>query len=104
MQPARDETMNTHISITGDPMAARQSFALELVRSALANVAPGQVDELDQLDNHADVWRALNLDSMDHVTVMIQIAEATGSDIPERDYPRLLSLGQLCDHVARAVR
>lgn len=85
-------------------MATRHSFAFEVVRSALAHVAPDQLDELDQLANHADVWRALNLDSMDHVTVMIRIAEATGSDIPERDYPRLLSLGQMCAYVDEAIR
>jgi acyl carrier protein len=80
-----------------DPCAA------DVVRSAIAHVAPDRADDLDGLDRSVDVWREFDLDSLDHVIVMELIADATGCDIAERDYPRLLSFGQLCAHVERVL-
>jgi len=85
-------------------MNRTQSCATDVVRSALAHVAPDRADDLDDLDRSVDLWRELDLDSLDHVAVMELIADATGSDIAERDYPRLLSFDQLHDHVERALR
>lgn len=76
----------------------------EVVRRALAQVATDRADDLDTLDPCADVWRELDLDSLDHVTVMEVISDATGTEIAEREYPRLLSLAQLRAHVERALR
>ena len=75
-----------------------------MVRSALALVAAERVDELEALDADTDLWRAFDLDSLDHLTVMTQIASVTDVDIAERDYPRLISLNQLCAHVEQTLR
>ncbi len=71
-----------------------------LVRSALVEVAPELEPELDDLDPNVDLWRELELDSMDHLSVMTRLAEATGRDIPERDYPRLRSLSAITAYLA----
>jgi acyl carrier protein len=70
-----------------------------LVRRALSEVAPEVAPELDDLDRHVDLWRELELDSMDHLSVMTKLSEATGREIPERDYPHLLSLQAISDYL-----
>jgi acyl carrier protein len=70
-----------------------------LVRQAIADVAPELRAELDDLDPHVDLWRELELDSMDHLSVMEKLSAATGRDIPERDYPRLLSLQAITEYL-----
>ena len=70
-----------------------------LVRRSLTEVAPELAAELEDLDRHVDLWRELELDSMDHLSVMTKLSEATGREIPERDYPRLLSLQAISDYL-----
>lgn len=72
----------------------------ELVRNAITEVAPELAPELAELDPNVDLWRELELDSMDHLSVMTRLAEATGRDIPERDYPSLLTMRSICDYLA----
>jgi len=71
-----------------------------LVRRAISEVAPELAPELDDLDPNVDLWRELELDSMDHLSVMTRLSEATGRDIPERDYPKLRSLQEICEYLA----
>ena len=71
-----------------------------LVRRAISEVAPELAPELDDLDPNVDLWRELELDSMDHLSVMTRLSEATGRDIPERDYPKLRSLEEICEYLA----
>ena len=85
-------------------MTGPTPFAFEVVRSALVLVAAERVDELEIIDPDTDVWRAFDLDSLDHLTVMNQIANTTGVDIAERDYTRLISLSQLCEHVEQIMQ
>lgn len=66
---------------------------------AIAEVAPELEAELDDLDTTVDLWRELELDSMDHLTVMTRLTEATGRDIPERDYPQLGSVDAVCAYL-----
>lgn len=72
---------------------------LDVVRSAIAMVATDRMQDFDRLDPDVDLWSALDLDSLDHLTVMTALAEHLGADIPERDYPRLLSVRQLHDYM-----
>ena len=71
-----------------------------LVRSAITDVAPEVAPELDELDPDVDLWRELELDSMDHLSVMTRLSEATGREIPERDYPSLSTMRSICDYLA----
>lgn len=84
-------------------MTATPSPAREMVHAALLQVASDRRHELDDLDPDADVWRELDLDSLDHLTVMTYIANATHVDVAERDYPRLITMRQLIAHVERAL-
>ena len=71
----------------------------DVFRRSLTEVAPELAAELEDLDRHVDLWRELELDSMDHLSVMTKLSEATGREIPERDYPRLLSLQAISDYL-----
>jgi acyl carrier protein len=71
----------------------------DIVRSAIVAVASERTEELDRLDPDVDLWSVLDLDSLDHLAVVTRLAEGLGVDIPERDYPRLLSLRQLRAYV-----
>ncbi|HSM67382.1 MAG TPA: acyl carrier protein [Ilumatobacteraceae bacterium] len=71
-----------------------------LVRNAITEVAPELAPELNDLDPDVDLWRELELDSMDRLTVMTRLSEATGRDIPERDYPSLVTMRSIRDYLA----
>jgi acyl carrier protein len=64
--------------------------ALALITDALGHVAP-ELD-LDTVDPQAELTVEADLDSMDFLNVVGRISDVLGWDIPERDYPRLVSL------------
>lgn len=74
--------------------------AIDLILNAVAAVAPEVEPELADLDPDIDFWAELELDSMDHLSVMAQLSERTGREIPERDYPQLMSLRALGAYLA----
>jgi acyl carrier protein len=61
-----------------------------LVLRILGDIAPEA--ELDHIDSAIDLREQFDLDSMDMLNLMIGIHEATGVDIPEADYPQMVSL------------
>ena len=69
-----------------------------LVRGALTSVAPEA--ESQPLDPDAEFRDQMDLDSMDFLNFVIALHEATGVDIPERDYPQLASLNGCTDYLA----
>ncbi|MDX2381553.1 MAG: acyl carrier protein [Acidimicrobiia bacterium] len=73
-----------------DDLAAASVAAI--VHDAICAVAPEVDAELADLDRQSDLWSSLQLDSMDHLAVMTKLTEVTGREIPESDYPFLLSL------------
>lgn len=74
--------------------------ALALVTEVLAQIAP-EIDPAT-LDPAADLRADLDLDSMDVLNLVIGVHERTGIDIPERDYPRLTSVGAFAEYLAAA--
>jgi len=71
------------------------------IASALSAVVPGVV--LDGIAPTDDLRVVLDLDSLDFLTLVEALAEATGVEIPEADYGRVASLGQLSAYlVARS--
>lgn len=70
----------------------------DLVRGALASVAPEV--ENQPLDPAGDFRDQIDLDSMDFLNFIIALHEATGIDIPEKDYPQLASLNGCIDYLA----
>jgi acyl carrier protein len=58
-----------------------------LLAGLLRRIAP-EVD-LDGVDPDADLQDEVDLDSMDFLNLVTALHEATGIDVPERDYPSL---------------
>jgi acyl carrier protein len=71
-----------------------------MILSAIADVAPELEPELADLDHDVDFWTELQLDSMDHLSVMTRLAQQTGVEIAERDYPQLTTVAALRDFLA----
>lgn len=63
------------------------------VVSALGQIAPEL--EPDDLADGARLRQDLDLDSLDFLRLIEELAGATGVDIPERDYPRVTTVGEL---------
>ena len=76
------------------------AWAEQTVTEAILAVAPELDEELAELDPGVDVWTELGLDSMDHLSIMEQLAAAIGTDIPEADYPSLLTVAGMRGYVA----
>jgi acyl carrier protein len=72
--------------------------ARAVVVDAMRRVAP-DVD-VDAIDPHADLEEAAGLDSMDLLNVVVAVYEATGLEIPERDYPELGTFAGFVAYVA----
>ena len=62
----------------------------EIVKQELNNIAP-EVD-LATIDPAADLREAVDIDSMDFLNLVTALHHRTGIDIPEIDYPRLVTL------------
>lgn len=65
------------------------------VISSLAVIAPET--DFDRLASDADLRDELDLDSMDFLNFVIELHNRTGVEVPERDYPRMLTL-DACVH------
>ncbi len=64
--------------------------ARKLIRATLRQVAPDA--DLDQVGAGETLQEALDLDSIDFLNLVTGLHEATGLEIPERDYPELSTL------------
>jgi acyl carrier protein len=61
-----------------------------LVLRVLEEAAPGV--DTSGLDPALDFAEQIDIDSMDQLNFVIGLHEATGVDIPERDYPKMAGL------------
>ena len=68
------------------------------VLKVLGEVAPEA--DLDTVDYSADLRDDLELDSMDILNLAIGLAEATGVEVPERDYPRIVTIDGAVSYLA----
>lgn len=78
--------------MTRDATALRQ-----LVVDAIAEVAPDA--DVGTLGDDDEIVPTLELDSMDVLDVCAGIYERTGIDIPERDYPKLVTLAEFTTYL-----
>lgn len=69
-----------------------------IVVEAIRSVAP-EVDEGDLVPG-ARLQEDLDLDSMDFLDVVTELAVRTGVEIPERDYPQLATVQGCVDYLA----
>jgi len=62
----------------------------EIIKQELNNIAP-EVD-LANIDPAADLREAADIDSMDFLNLVTALHHRTGIDVPETDYPKLVTL------------
>ena len=72
------------------------------VLRALANVAPEL--NLTAIDPRTNLRDQYDLDSVDFLNFIIAIHKETGVDIPEIDYPKLATVDDCVEYLARAPR
>jgi acyl carrier protein len=71
----------------------------QLVRTTIASVAPNA--DFSRVGPDDDLVEALELDSMDVLNVVAAIAETTGLEVAERNYPRTRTLRGFVAELAR---
>jgi acyl carrier protein len=63
----------------------------KVVQEELGNIAPEA--DLAAVDPAADLREALDIDSIDFLNFVTAIHQRLGVDVPELDYPKLVTLG-----------
>lgn len=74
--------------------------AHDLLVRLIRGIAP-EVD-LTEIDADAPIQEELDLDSIDFLNLVTALHDATGVDVPERDYPRLATVNAFTAYVAAA--
>ena len=62
----------------------------KVVQEELSNIAPEM--DLATIDPTADLREAIDIDSMDFLNLVTALHHRTGIEIPEIDYPKLVTL------------
>jgi acyl carrier protein len=70
----------------------------ETVLDTLGDIAPGA--DLAALPPEKDLREELDIDSMDFLNFVIALHEKLGVDIPEADYPQLVTLNGAVGYLA----
>ncbi len=68
-----------------------------VLKEELGNIAPEM--DLDALDPKADLREALDIDSMDFLNFVIAVHRRLAVDIPELDYPKLITFAGAMDYL-----
>jgi acyl carrier protein len=68
-----------------------------ILQEELGNIAPEM--DLQKLDPGADLRDALDIDSMDFLNFVIALHRRLGVEIPELDYPRLMTLNDAATYL-----
>lgn len=71
-----------------------------VVVAAILKTAPDVADEIAALDDDIDLFEEFGLDSMDRLSIMTTIVEATRVEIPDSQYPRLTTMASLIGHIS----
>jgi acyl carrier protein len=70
----------------------------KVVEEELNNIAPEA--DLAKVDPRADLREAIDIDSMDFLTFVTAVHHRLGLDIPEVDYPKLVTLDGAVEYIA----
>jgi acyl carrier protein len=73
----------------------------EVIFKVLGRIAPEA--DLDSLDPEANVREALDIDSFDHLNLLIGLNEELGVEIPEADYGQLTTLADIMRYLSARV-
>ena len=74
----------------------------KVVQEELNNIAPEA--DLTSVDPTADLREAIDIDSMDFLNFITAIHQRLGVDIPEIDYPKLVTLNGAVAYLAAHLR
>jgi acyl carrier protein len=74
----------------------------KVVEEELGNIAPEA--DLAALDPQADLREALDIDSMDFLNFITAIHHRLGVNVPELDYPKLVTLAGAVKYVESHLR
>ena len=80
-----------------EPPAGADALRATVLR-VLGTIAPEA--DLAALPDDAELAVELDLDSINFLDFVVGLHEATGVDVPERDYPRLTTLGDCVAYLA----
>ena len=69
----------------------------KVVQEELNNIAP-EID-IAAIEPAADLREAMDIDSMDFLNFITALHHRTGVDIPELDYPKLVTLAGMFDYL-----
>ena len=64
--------------------------ALDVIRNAILDVAPDT--DPNSITGDVDFRQALAIDSMDFLDILETVASDTGIEVPEADYPKIITL------------
>ena len=73
-----------------------------VLREELGNIAP-EID-MNSVDPSADLREALDIDSMDFLNFIIAIHQRLSVNIPEIDYPKLMTLDGAVSYLKAKLR
>ena len=73
-----------------------------MVQEEINNIAP-EVD-LATLDPAADLREAIDIDSMDFLNLVTALHHRTGIEIPEIDYPKLVTLSGMVAYLGAKLK
>ena len=74
----------------------------EVVRKVLGRIAPEA--NLEALPSDVNIREALDIDSFDHLNLLIGLHEELGVEIPESDYGQLTTLAGIIQYLLARVR
>ncbi|HWW47723.1 MAG TPA: acyl carrier protein [Xanthobacteraceae bacterium] len=74
----------------------------KIVQEELNNIAP-EVD-LSIVDPTADLREAIDIDSMDFLNLVTALHQRTGIDVPEIDYPKLVTLSGMVAYLEATLK
>lgn len=74
----------------------------KVVQEELSNIAPEA--DLAALDPQADLREALDIDSMDFLNFITAIHHRLGINVPELDYPKLITLAGAVKYIEEKLR
>ena len=69
-----------------------------LIVQELGNIAPET--DAGSIDPDADLREALDIDSLDFLNFITALHKKTGVNVPEADYPKLLSVNKAIGYLA----
>jgi acyl carrier protein len=74
----------------------------EVIVTVLGRIAPEA--DLSTLDPAANVREALDIDSFDHLNLLIGLHDELGVEIPEADYSQLSTLADIITYLSARLR